>query len=318
MSGAFVAVITLALVAPHLLQLRSIAPLTAASIWLSSLIVRAGIVVFIGIAAVTLLPRTGAFDRLAEICLHAVTPFFRSHIEISGHPIVDGAVALPLAIVALVAMRHLIRVAKVHRATKQVVARNITGGGMDGATIVHDDSPWLGVIGLVRGQVVVSDAALSCMDEAELSAGMAHEMAHVRRGHKPLLLVASILAAISRGLPGTSMAEKEFAFALERDADEYAVRRTRNPLALAGAICKAADQRPTLAIAALRGQGQIMQRLDALMDGGRQRTSGIVEVGHVAVALAVGGAAIWLGIAIPSLLARVGSTALTHLLATCV
>ena len=45
-------------------------------------------------------------------------------------------------------------------------------------------------------------------------------------------------------MPGTKDALQRLQFCLERDADEYAVDRTRNPIALASAICKAAVDSP--------------------------------------------------------------------------
>lgn len=116
---------------------------------------------------------------------------------------------------------------------------------------------------MVRG-LLVSDAALRAMDRDELRASFAHEIGHVRRRHRPLILGASLLAAVGRFLPGTQAAERELLFNLERDADEFAVRATNDPLALASAICKAAAGRAINYAAALQGRGGMATRLSYL------------------------------------------------------
>jgi hypothetical protein len=54
---------------------------------------------------------------------------------------------------------------------------------------------------LGRGRVLVSRRAIEVMDAEELAAGVAHEVAHIRRRHRPVLLMASVLATIARPLP---------------------------------------------------------------------------------------------------------------------
>jgi hypothetical protein len=59
----------------------------------------------------------------------------------------------------------------------------------------------------------------------------------------------------------------ELRFQLERDADEWALRRAHDPCALASAICKAATMRGGThpAVVSLGGGG-LERRLDRLMD----------------------------------------------------
>jgi hypothetical protein len=79
---------------------------------------------------------------------------------------------------------------------------------------------------------------------------------------------------------------------LERDADEYAVARTRDPLALASAICKAASAQAR-GLVALAGRGHARLRVGYLTDGappaGRplEVTARALSGGLVALALIV-------------------------------
>jgi len=124
--------------------------------------------------------------------------------------------------------------------------------------------------------VMVSRTALDVMDADELAAGLAHERGHIGRRHRPLLLAASVLAALGRSLPGTAAAERVFAFSLERDADDYAIRETRDPLALASAICKAAGSPSSASVAALGG-GRVTLRLDYLLEDGARPRGAMLE-----------------------------------------
>jgi len=92
-----------------------------------------------------------------------------------------------------------------------------------------------------------------------------------------------VLAAIARVLPGTEAARGELHFHLERDADEYAVSRTSDPLALASAICKAAATAPR-GLIALRGRGHARLRLGYLVDDEPRRAGRSLELATQAFA----------------------------------
>lgn len=77
------------------------------------------------------------------------------------------------------------------------------------------------------------------------------------------MLAGRVLAALGFLFPGTRQAQGSLHQALERDADEYAVRRTRDPLSLASAICKAAAGPCRPGEIGLAG-GRVSRRLDYL------------------------------------------------------
>src|SRR5699024_1264482 len=72
-----------------------------------------------------------------------------------------------------------------------------------------------------------------------------------------------VLAALGFAFPGTRQAQRSLLQELERDADEYAVRQTKDPLSLASAICKAATGPSPTGGIGLAG-GRINLRLDYL------------------------------------------------------
>jgi hypothetical protein len=86
---------------------------------------------------------------------------------------------------------------------------------------------------------------------------------------------------LGRPAPGARRALRGLLLSLERHADEYAVARTGDPLALASAICKVAggSQRHRgggLAFG-LDGAGGTPARLEGLLAGGRRRGSARLE-----------------------------------------
>jgi hypothetical protein len=169
------------------------------------------------------------------------------------------------------------------------------GSGPGGTTLIRDDEVVLAVNRLGRGRVLVSKRALEVMDARELAAGVAHEVAHIHRRHRPVLLAASVLATIARPLPGTGIAERELCFQLERDADAYAVDHLHDPLSLASAICKVAGAGAPSGLTSLGGRGAVTRRLAELLDGRGIRSK---RVERAARALAATLAALVLALAV--------------------
>ena len=102
-------------------------------------------------------------------------------------------------------------------------------GGPLGSIVIADHAVVVGVTALGRKRILVSESALGAFDAGEIQASLTHEMGHIQRRHRPMLLLASILSAMGRLLPGTRAAERGLRFSLERDADEFAVAKTRDP-----------------------------------------------------------------------------------------
>lgn len=248
------------------------APL-AAGIWLATLTLRAMVAIGSVIFVLLYLPQTELFKAIAALCLHTVVPLITAHLGFSGHGLADVALILPalalagsLVVVGLGLLRGALAL------TVRLRERAV-GAGPLGSTVVEEPGIVVAVTRLGKPRLFISRAALAALDDEELAASLAHEWGHVRRWHRPLLVAASLLAALARFLPGTRRAERELALSLERDADAFAVSATRTPLALASAICKACPQ-PAVgsAAAALGGGGSaIGARLDPLIGIHRPR-----------------------------------------------
>ena len=258
---AIAVAVALAVAGPHFLPLRRVTPAVAGMVWLSALALRA--LVALGLSAFIFiwLPQTGAYDALMHWCLHEVLPLLATYLGLGGHPLAHAAMVLPALVLAASLLWVLGGATRAWLVLRPKL-REAVGRGPLGSTIIADDDIVVGVPTLGRGRIVVSDAALAAMDADELQASLSHELGHIHRRHRPLLLLTSVLTALGRLLPGTESAARELKLCLERDADEYAVARTRDPLALASAICKAAP--PVPGTAGLGGAGRVIPRLDYL------------------------------------------------------
>ena len=268
---------------PHALPLHRVAPRTAGAVWLLALWLRALVTIAAALFLFLYLPQTHVFEEVARWCLHNVLPILSGHSGFSGHPVAHFAVLLPALMLAASVLWMLGGLVRAWLALRLHLARRAVGTGPEGATVVDDDAIVVAVTRLGRARILVSRAALGAMDEDELAASLAHEQGHLRRRHRPTLLLGALLASLARPLPGTRVAYRGLVFNLERDADEYAVERTRNPLALASAIGKTAAL-PLAGTTGLAGRGGVALRMRYLIDGGRCRSTSRVE--HAARATA--------------------------------
>ena len=252
-----------AITLPHALRLHRVSPLLAAMVWFYSLCVRALVSIGAAIFVLLYLPQTGLYDAVVQWCWHEALPLVATHLGLSGHPLVHAAIILPGLALAGSMVWALFGFARAWLAVRRRL-RGAVGQGPHGSTIIEDSDIVVGVTGVGRSRILISDGAVGALDAEELEASVNHELGHIQRRHRPVLLFASVLGALGRTLPGTRKAEAELRFSLERDADQYAVRRTRDPLALASAICKAATGHSPAGALGLEGSGRVSLRLDYL------------------------------------------------------
>jgi len=240
---------------PHLLRLERADPATAVVLWGAALGLRALVVVGTVAGALVLLHPAQLLRAFAE---WPCAP----HHHVAGHAVAAaGGLALALSFVWALA-----RVVQATLAVRRLVRRPL-GRGPEGSVIVGGDDVVLAAAGLTRPTLVVSAGALTRLDDAELSAALAHERAHIRRRHRWVLLIAELCRVLGRPLPGTAHAVRELRFQIERDADRSAVRDRADRLALASAICKAATGASTRpGMAALGGDGTAARVRELLQD----------------------------------------------------
>jgi Peptidase family M48 len=295
---SFATGLTLVIASPHLLPLDRAAPLTAAAVWVLALTVRALVAVGAAVFVLMYLPQTELFRATGHLCMHEVVPIIAVHLGLSGHAVGDAASLLPTFVLCASLLWLSVGLARGWLALRRQLDR-VRGDGPLGSALVEDERILVAVTGIGRGRIVLSRTALGALDEQELRASLAHELAHLRRRHRPILLLASLLSALARPLPGTRASEREVTFSLERDADELAVRETRDPLALASAICKAAKSEALAGTTTLAGRGSVARRLEVLVGDAPVRRDPAVTRSARAVVAILAATAIALSMALP-------------------
>lgn len=266
-------------VAPYMLPQGGLRPMTGASLWLAVLVLR-GILVAIGaLIAIVYLPATEIFQLATHWCIHAVVPFFATHLGFSGHRVGDAAALLPGLVLGVSLISALFALWRATRAMHTWLRRDSLGPGPRESVVVGGAEIMVAAAGIRDARVVVSTGALTNLDEDELAAGLEHERGHIARRHPYMTVVGSLAFAVARLLPGSRDALDRFRFCLERDADEYAVGRTRDPIALASAICKAAgaERQHEFGFAALAGHG-VTARLRLLLDRSAAKPNAVIEL----------------------------------------
>jgi hypothetical protein len=260
----------LAVMLPHVLRLDGVRPATAAVLWTAALTLRAVTAVSLALFLVLVFPETAGFKLVTHWCRDAMLPLLQVHLEVHGHALGAVAVLAPAGVIATTLALALLGTVRVRRAVADALQHSSLGAGPQGSVIVGDPDVVVAAAGLLHPRIFVSAGALAALDDEELAAGLAHESGHIARRHHLLLTYAECCRGVARVLPGTRRAVRELRFQLERDADEWALRRDHDPCALASAICKAAMARSDTgpAIATLAG-GAIERRVEELMATGR-------------------------------------------------
>lgn len=301
-AGAELAVALAALVAvPHLLPQARLKAATGIALWAMALLLRAVMSVSLVVIAVAVVPATEVFSLLTHWCVHAVLPFLATHLGLDGHVVGGVALVVPLVVLAASLLSVGFAVWRGTRRIRRWLRRSELGPGPGASVIVRGSEVLVAAAGLRRPRVIISAGALLQFDDAELAAGLEHEWGHVRRSHRFIALLGELCLALSRLLPGGRHALAALHVHLERDADDYAVRRTKDPLALASAICKAAESAtlaPRPALAALAGTGET-ERVRRLIEPRTQSRLLAVSTGTLAVLMAA--ASLWIASAVPAL-----------------
>ena len=263
----------------ELLPRARLTPLTGVILWLAVLCVRALTVLISALLLVSYLPATQLFERATGWCLHAVVPFLAAHIDFSGHRLGELAILLPSLALALSLVVALFGLWRAGHSVKNRLSTATLGDGPRQSIVIGGPEVIVAAAGVRKARIVISTGALTTLDDEELAAGLEHEQGHIERRHSYVFLLARLLFCVARPAPGSRHALDELQFHLERDADEYAVARTGNPLALATTIGKAA-RTPILAsrpgLATLSGADTPM-RMRLLLDRGQAKPSSLLD-----------------------------------------
>ena len=267
MTAALAAIVAAGIVLPHALRLQRVAPITAIVLCLSSLALRAIACLLAVIYLLFFLPRTEPFVALTHWCAHVALPVGGWELAVEGHGV--GALSLYAPGIVLAASLAWMCVAGARdaRAARHLVAEHAVGLGPRNSLIVGGSDVLFAVAGIVHPRILVSAGALASLDDDELAAGLDHEEGHIARRHRFVMLLAVVLRALGRAVPGSDRSVRELAFHLERDADRWALRRQNDGVALASVICKAATSERTLPPALVGlGDTDVRERLGQVLN----------------------------------------------------
>jgi len=223
-------------------------------------------------------------------------------------PIVAGTWALIAAVRLLMRAAAMVRVRRAAvravEGTEQVprrlerLARSVAAG-------LEVPAPELGVVDSCRGGayvvgtrapiLVVGRSLLNALDDEELEAVLAHELAHVRRRDTPVASALGTVRDLMFFVPGGGWAVRQLHRERELAADQVAVELTGRPGALASGLLKVLDEAPAgpSACAALAPSGGVIDRVRILVDDApsptpTRRSSETVLVALVAVGAVAG------------------------------
>lgn len=287
----------------QLLPRARLTPVTGVTLWLAVLCVRALTVVILALLLVSYLPATQLFEGATGWCLHAVVPFVTARVDFSGHRLGELAILLPSFALGLSSTAALVGLWRAARSVSRRLSMATLGSGPRQSVVIGGPEVIVAAAGVRQARIVISTGALAALDEEELTAGLEHEQGHIDRRHSYVSLLARVLFCVARPAPGSGHALRELEFHLERDADEYAVARTGNPLALATTIGKAArspNLKSSPGLATLSGADTPM-RMRLLLDRQQARPSWLLDGAAAVLGAILFVVAIGLAIAVPDI-----------------
>jgi Zn-dependent protease with chaperone function len=173
------------------------------------------------------------------------------------------AYVLRLAWVALSTVRARSRLAEGLRAAERLT---VAGAPARSGYVLPPAQPLAYALGGRAGGVVVSRGLLAVLDDDELDAVLAHELAHLRLGHHRLLSFAQVVRiTLGAAAPAVCQAAASLARELEVIADEAAARAVGDRRVVARALAKAAlATAGPVPVLAFGGEGDLVYRLDRL------------------------------------------------------
>jgi hypothetical protein len=210
-------------------------------------------------AAPTLLGAAG-LERLAELCEHALGPVA------PGGPLLGMVAGGAATAVTLLAARSL-QAARYRRRLVRVEAGigwHPQVGGHE-LVVLPSSAPVAFSTAGRRGQVVVSQGLIAALSDAEVTAVLRHEVAHLHHRHQRYLLVAHLVDQSLGLVPLVKAATGALRCALERWADEEAAGGDASSRAsVHTALLRLAELATTPGVAAFTTPGTVAERLDAL------------------------------------------------------
>jgi len=183
----------------------------------------------------------------------------------------------------------------------RLIAREGMGGEVALYWVAGLESP-----AVIGPRAIGLPARIEELNSEQLAAALGHELAHLARRDRQWMGAARVLAAIGFVQPLNRLALRRLEETAELLADDWAVRRTGDPLGLAGALATVAGwvsgSRATPALSMASGRSQLGHRVERLLSAeDRVRTSrGVLVLACAALCLLIS--------AIPGLSVPAGSS----------
>jgi Zn-dependent protease with chaperone function len=259
------------------------APRLGVAVWLAAMgsVLAAGVgalVVFVG-------QLLGSWDHIGRVLTGCVVGL--RLIAAGGYGAALQAILLGLAAVAVTALVVLagrvaisLRRCRLHtreHARRARIAAGDTSPGPGGALVVDSAQPAVYCLGGRPRTIVVTQAALRALTDAQLDAVLAHEQAHLSGRHHPLLALTRALSTILPGLRLFTEGHSQIARLLEMCADDAAARRHSRDTVVDALLALALPTPHPPGAAALGAAGLgVAQRVERLLfppDSARARIS---------------------------------------------
>lgn len=289
-----------------LLRLRWLdrSPRLGLLVWQSLIVSLVAATALAGVALA--IPSVGVSGGLAEL-LHACVAAIRSRYATPGGA-ATAIVGLALALVVMLrggaaVVRLAVRSARArarHRESLAILGRTDAEGGF---TVVDHWVPTAYCVPGLRPQIVVTSAARSALDEAQLRAVLAHERAHLAGRHGLQIGFAAAMAQAFPGVPLFGVAAREVARLAEVVADEAAARSVSRCSVARALVALAGTPAPEAALAA--GGPDATARVERLLGEPRPlgrlptATLAVTVVAVLAVPLVVTFGGLWGARAVP-------------------
>jgi Zn-dependent protease with chaperone function len=203
------------------------APRLAIAAWLALSSSAIGSVILGGLALVV--PTEGVSYHLADLlaaCAHDVRS---RYAHPGGAALVAAGVVLTLAVAARVSWCTARMLATARRDGQRHCHQLRAVGRADGrlgAVVIDYDEPAAYSLPGARQPIVLTTAAIEALDDAQLTAVLAHERAHQRGHHHLLVLVAGSLAAAFPRVPAFRHGHERVMHLVELLADDQAAKTT--------------------------------------------------------------------------------------------
>jgi Zn-dependent protease with chaperone function len=104
--------------------------------------------------------------------------------------------------------------------------------------VLEDPAPLLLTAGVIKKKIVLSTGTLDLLDEAELNASLAHELAHLRRGGHGLKWLFLLVRDMTMFSPASLWAYAGFYQEEEKVCDDWVASRTSLGISLASSLVK--------------------------------------------------------------------------------